>query len=154
MLKKLQVNTVFSGIFLIASVVYFCEAMKLDYTTGQYAPGPGFIPRWVGAAMILLSALSLIQSFKEESISLAELLPKDKSCRINLYVCWGGLLFFVLCVKRLGFLPTSFVMLTALFSRGTSWKKAILVGAIVTVCCFVIFKILLQVQIPTNKFGW
>jgi hypothetical protein len=154
MLKKIQVNTAICGVFVLASLFYFFESMKLGYWSGQFAPGPGFIPRWAGGIMAILSIIAFISSFREKSITLAEILPKERSCRINLYVCWGGLLFFVLLVKRIGFLPTSFVLLSALFSRGTNWKKAIFVGAIVTICCFVVFKILLQVQIPTNKFGW
>lgn len=154
MLKKVQINTAISGLFVLFSLFYFVESMKLGYWSGQYAPGPGFIPRWASGAMTLLSIIAFISSFREKSPTLAEVLPKEKGSRINLYICWGGLVFFVLFVKRLGFLPTAFIYLSALFSRGTSWKKAIPIAAIVVIACFVIFKTLLRVQIPSNKFGW
>ena len=153
-IKKIKANTAACGLFVLFSAFYFYESMKLSYWGSQFAPGPGFIPRWASGAMVILSIIAFIQSFREKSITVGEMMPKERSCRVNLYVCWGSLVFFVLAVRRVGFLPTAFIVLTALFSRGTSWKKAALIGAIVAVCCFVVFKILLQVQIPTNKFGW
>lgn len=154
MLKRIQLNSVISGLFVLFSLFFLLESMKLDYWSSQYAPGPGFIPRWASGAMSILSIIAFISSFREKSDTLAELLPKEKGSRINLYICWGGLLFFVLFVKQVGFLPTSFIYLSALFSRGTSWKKAIPIAAVVVIACFVIFKIFLRVQIPTNRFGW
>lgn len=128
--------------------------MKLKYWSNRYAPGPGFIPRWVSGIMIVLSIIALIGSFKKDGITLDKVLPKDRKSRINLYVCWLGLIFFLVFIKKLGFTITSIILLSALFSRGTKWSRAIILGTIVSVCAFVIFKIVLQVQIPVNQFGW
>jgi len=104
--------------------------------------------------MFVLSVIAFVQSLKEDGITLERVLPANRTSRINLYVCWGGLIFFLIFVKKLGFVITSGVLLSALFSRGTKWPKAILLSIIVSLCCFVVFKIVLQVQIPTNQFGW
>ncbi len=153
-MKKIKLNTVICGIFLLLAVGYFAIGMGLRYWSNQYAPGPGFIPRWVGGAMIVLSLIAFIQSFKQEGITLDEVLPKDKKCRINLYVTWGSLIFFLVFVKKIGFMITGSIVLSALFSRGTPIKKAIPLAIIVTLVCFLVFKVLLQVQVPTNRFGW
>lgn len=154
MLKKIKLSTVVSLCFMLFSLFYFYYAMKLKLWSSRYAPGPGFIPRWVSGIMFILSVIAFINSFKEDGITLDKVLPASRASRINLYVCWGGLIFFLIFVNKLGFVITSSILLTALFSRGAKWPKATLLGIIVSICCFVIFKIILQVQIPVNRFGW
>jgi hypothetical protein len=128
--------------------------MQLKLWSNRYAPGPGFIPRWVSGIMIILSIIALIESFKKDGITLDKVLPKNRTSRMNLYVCWVGLVLFLAFVKKLGFTISSIILLSALFSRGTKWSQAIILGSIVSVFAFVIFKIVLQVQIPVNQFGW
>jgi putative tricarboxylic transport membrane protein len=128
--------------------------MQLKLWSNRYAPGPGFIPRWVSGIMIILSIIALIESFKKDGITLDKVLPKNRTSRMNLYVCWVGLVLFLAFVKKLGFTISSIILLSALFSRGTKWSQALILGSIVSVFAFVIFKIVLQVQIPVNQFGW
>lgn len=153
-MKKIKLNTVICFCFMLFSMFYFYNAMQLKLWSSKYAPGPGFIPRWVSGFMFVLSVIAFVQSLKEDGITLEKVLPVSRTSRINLYVCWGGLIFFLIFIKKLGFVITSGVLLSALFSRGTKWPKAILLSIIVSLCCFVVFKIVLQVQIPTNQFGW
>jgi len=154
MLKKIKISTVISFCFVLFSLFYFYHAMQLKLWSSKYAPGPGFIPRWVSGFMFILSLIAFVQSFKESGITLDKILPKSRSSKINLFVCWAGLVFFLLFVKRLGFVITSSVLLSTMFSRGTKWPKAIILGILVSICCFIVFKMVLQVQIPTNRFGW
>lgn len=154
MLKKVKLSTTISFCFILFSAFYLYHAMRLSLWSSKYAPGPGFIPRWASGLMFILSVIAFIQSLKEDGITLDKILPKTRASRINLYVCWGGLVFFLIFVRRLGFIITSSILLTVLFSRGTKWSKATLLGIIVSICCFIVFKTVLQVQIPTNRFGW
>lgn len=154
MLKKIKLDTVVCSCFLAFGVFFFYNATKLTYWGSRYAPGPGFIPSWTGGLLIFLSLIALIQSFKENGMTLDKILPANRSSRINLYVCWGGLLFFILFVNMIGFVTTATILLTTLFSRGTNFKRAALIGFSVTLVFFFIFKIVLQVQIPTNTFGF
>ena len=154
MLAKIKINTVVCAIFLAFALFYFYVAMGLKYWGSVYAPGPGFIPRWTSGAMTVLSTFALINSFKEEGPTLSEILPKERSSRINLFVCWGALLFLLFFVTKLGFNVTASVALSAMLSRGTSWIKAILIGVSLTLICFLVFRVLLQMQIPVNQFGW
>ncbi len=154
MLNKIKLNTVVCAFFFGFALFYFFIAMGLKYWSGAYAPGPGFIPRWTSGAMVVLSAIALINSFKEKGPVLSEVLPKERSRRINLFVCWGALLFLLLFVQKLGFLVTASIALTAMLSRGTTWLKAALVGVSLSFICFYVFRVLLQMQIPINQFGW
>ena len=154
MLKKIKLNTVVSGGFIAFACFMLYYAFKLKYWSSKYAPGPGFIPRWAGGALLILSIIAFIQSFRDEGITLDEILPKERTYRINLYVCWVGLIFFLLFTKTLGFVTTGSILLVALFSRGTKWRIAIPAGIAVTLVFFFIFKVLLQVQVPVNAFGF
>lgn len=154
MLDKIKLNTVVCALFLGFAIFYFYVSMGLKYWSSTYAPGPGFIPRWASGAMVLLSAFALITSFKEKGVVLSDILPKERSSRINLFVCWGALLFLLLFVTRLGFVITASVALTVMLSRGTNWLKASLIGVSLTLICFYVFRFLLQMQIPVNQFGF
>ena len=154
MLKKIKLDTVFCGIFILLSAFIVFQATKLKYWSRQYAPGPGFIPLWVGGLLLVLSTIAFIQSFRGDGITLDRILPSERTSRINLYVCWGALVFFLVFVKPLGFTITSIVVLSAVLSRGTKPVRAVIVSVLVTLVCFVVFKLVLQVQIPVNIFGW
>ena len=154
MLNKIKLGTAISGFFLVLSLGYFMIAMGLKYWSATYAPGPGFIPRWTSGALVLLSIFTLIKSLKEKGPDLSEVLPKDRKGRINLFVCWGALLFLLFFVEKLGFVLTGSIALTAMFSRGVSWQKAVLFGVSFTLICFFIFRVLLQMSIPVNQFGF
>ena len=154
MLEKIKISTVVCVIFLAFSLLYFYYAMGLKYWGNVYAPGPGFIPRWTSGAMALLSAFALMKSFKDESPTLDKILPQERSSKINLFVCWGSLLFLLFFTNILGFLVTASVSLTAMLSRGTTWKRAALIGVSFTLICFFVFRVLLKMPIPVNQFGW
>lgn len=154
MLNKIKLNTVVCAVFLGFALFYFYVGLGLKYWSGVYAPGPGFIPRWTSGAMAVLSAIALINSFREEGRVLSDVLPKDRAGKINLFVCWGALLFLLLFVEKLGFVVTASIALTAMFSRGTKLPKAALIGVSISLICFVIFKVLFSMQIPVNQFGF
>jgi hypothetical protein len=154
MLNKIKLSTAMCGILLVLSLGYFIIALGLKNWSAAYAPGPGFIPRWASGAMVLLCVFALIQSLKEKGPVLSEILPKDRTGRINLFVCWGALLFILFFVEKLGFVLTGSIALTAMFSRGTNWLKAALIGVSFTLICFFIFRVLLQMSIPVNQFGF
>ena len=154
MLKKIKLSTVVSALFLGFAIFYFSVAMGLRYWSSGYAPGPGFIPRWTSGLLIILSLIALINSFKEPGVVLSDILPKDRVGRINLFVTWGALFFLLIFTQPLGFITASTISLTAMFSRGTTLPKAALISLVLTLICFYIFRVLLQMQIPVNQFGF
>lgn len=154
MLNKIKLNTVVSAILLILALAYFVIAMGLKYWSGAFAPGPGFIPRWTSGFMVLLLLFALIKSFKEKGLVLSEVLPADKAGKINLFLTWGALLFLLFFVEKLGFILTASIAMTVLMSRGTTWIRAAMIGVTLTLICFFIFRVLLQLPIPVNQFGW
>ena len=154
MLNKIKLNTVVSVIFVLLGLAYFSVALGLRYWSKSFAPGPGFIPRWTSGGMVLFSLFALKNSFKSKGPVLSEVLPDNKQGKVNLFITWGALLFLLFFVERLGFVLTASVALTAMLSRGTTWWKAALIGVTLTLIFFYIFRVLLQMPIPVNQFGW
>jgi len=93
------------------------------------------------------------QSFKEEGKTLADTFPKGHG-GVNVIVTWASLILFLTLSKTLGFTVTSVIMLTILFGRNIKWHKALVLSLIVSLCCLFVFKSLLQVPVPVNKYGW
>lgn len=149
---KLKFSTVVSIALILFSSAYFIQSLQYEYWYG-YGPGAGFMPRWSSGFMLGLSIICLIQSIKEDGIKLSEFLPKGVG-RVNLLITWLGLICFALFAKKLGLIVTSIILLTILFNRGTKLRRAFILAVIVSLCCFVLFKIILQVPVPVNKFGW
>jgi len=153
-ISKIKISTVVSAVFLVFALFYFFVAMGLKYWGSVFAPGPGFIPRWTSGAMALLSAFTLVKSFKDESPTLDQILPQERSSKINLFVCWASLLFLLFFVNILGFVVTASIALAAMLSRGTGWLKSALIAVSFTLICFFVFRVLLKMQIPVNQFGF
>ena len=150
--RDLKVTTVVSLALAIFAGVFFAASMRYGYWAG-YGPGAGFVPRWSSGIMLVLSLISLFQSFKQPGMKISEVFPSKIAAK-NLLITWGSLIFFVLFCKTLGFVIATTLMLTALFSRGMSIKKSFVCSLVVAVICFFLFKMVLMVQVPVNQFGW
>lgn len=150
--KNLKISTIVCLVLILFSAVYITQSLLYDYWHG-YGPGAGFVPLWSSGIMLALSIISLIQSFKTEGIKISEFFPPG-AAKGNIVITCLALIFFAIFSTILGMVVTSTVMLTLLFGRSLKWSKALFYSVMVSVCCFVLFKIILQVPIPTNSFGW
>ena len=150
-MKKLHFNlgALLSLMVLILGLFIFIGSLRMNYWSG-YGPGEGFVSVWSSGFLILFSVASAISLAKEPGVAFKDVFPKGKKERKNILVAGIGLILFLLIVKFLGFFAGSVVLMILLFSRGFSWKKAILLGVLVSVICYVVFGILLDVPLPTG----
>lgn len=151
-LKDLKFNTLVCVILILFSAFYLYQSLQYSYWHG-YGPGAGFVPSWCSGIMLILSIICFFQSFKEGGIKVNEVFPHGVGMA-NMIITWVGLVFFALFSKVVGLIITSTILTTALFARSIKWKKALIYGIVVSVCCFVVFKMVLKVPVPINKFGW
>jgi hypothetical protein len=153
MKRKLALNTLVCLVFILYSSVYFIIAFSYKYLNGRYAPGAGFIPRWTSGILLGLSILGFLRSLKEDGVKISELFPRTKGT-LYLFISWGALLFFVFFLKILGIVITGSITLSILFGMGMKWYKAIPISIIVSLSAFYVFRILLTIPIPVNRFGF
>lgn len=138
--------------FVIIGGVIFGQASSMQYY-GQYGPGPGLLPLWIGGILTVLSMINLIMAYKKNDTHFSKLLPKGIGL-INLLACVGAFLLFTGIVSFTGFTLASFLMLSILFSRGYKWYWAMGMSAVVTGVLFFVFGSVLSVPLPVNEYGW
>jgi putative tricarboxylic transport membrane protein len=138
--------------FLIVSGLIFFESLSLEYYS-DYGPGPGLLPLWTSGIIIVLSLLYLVFSIKKDIIDISAVLPKGEGFT-NILITMGTLILFIVVVPFTGFFLGSILLLIILFKRGYNWYWSIGLSLVVAVIIFYVFGYLLQVPLPTNKFGW
>ena len=150
--NKLSIDTIVTFLLLVFSSLFFAMSFQYAYWAGR-VPGAGFIPRWTSGFCIVFCVVALIKSIKGGGLPVKEIFPNKKAA-VNIGISWAAMICFALFSKTIGLLITSVVMLTLLFKLGNKWPKAVLFAVITAAACFVLFKIVLKVPVPVNKFGW
>lgn len=149
---KISIDTIVTFVLLVFSSLYFAMSFQYAYWAGR-VPGAGFIPRWASGFCVLLCLFTLVKSFREEGMAIKDVIP-NKTAAINIGVSWLAMILFAVFSKKIGLAITSVLMLTLLFKLGNKWPKAILYAVITAAACFVLFKVVLKVPVPVNRFGW
>jgi putative tricarboxylic transport membrane protein len=96
------------GVFLVLQGI----RLRLE---GQFGPGPGFFPFWIGVALTLLSVLWLAQaSFRPPAAAASDFLPPRRELVVLVAVVLA-LVVFMLLLRPLGFNLTMLGLLLFLF---------------------------------------
>jgi putative tricarboxylic transport membrane protein len=135
---------IFSGIFIYHST-------KVDYE-GPLGFGPGFFPFWLSIFLLILSALYLVISLKE-NIQLQNLFPKGRS-RYDFIVILLSMALFVLLLEQTGFLVAGTISLALLTFRTFKWYYTLSLSIGISVIIFLIFAKGLAIPLPVNQLGW
>ncbi|MEA2986187.1 MAG: putative tricarboxylic transport rane protein [Alphaproteobacteria bacterium] len=150
---NLRNSDVVSGAILAALGAYIVTQARFWNYYNPDGPGPGFFPTWYGLLMIGL-ALALIIS--------TAMKPKPQEQRKD----WVGTrralitwLTFTACVAvmgvlgfRLSFALFTFLLVAFVFQRTLVTAALTAVGA--TAAFYIVFPVLLGVQLPTGWFGF
>jgi len=149
-MKKLSAG-VWGGLSVVAvGVLFFAYSLMLPYKS-EIGPGPGFFPIWLSGLLILLGATYLYQSWKGNDSA------NDKPSRegakniVFILVC---MILFVLLLRTLGFMVCGAAFLFALLFRSYKWFVNLAISVGTSVFLYVLFSILLGVQLPVNALGF
>jgi putative tricarboxylic transport membrane protein len=116
-------------------------------------PGAGFIFFWSGLVLALLSLIVLADAVRaaDDSVNALEKMNWAKIALILL-----SLLLYGYFLERLGFVLTTFVLLSFLLGwiEGTSWGRSVAVASAATLACFAIFELWLKIKLPKGIFGF
>lgn len=150
-----QYDRITSLIWLGLAVCICVESVRLPLGSFQ-DPGPGFLPLLCG---LILAGLSLI-CFK--AAGTAE--PVDENASWYSRERWKSVVWvllalfaYVVAMESLGFLLTTFLFLAFLFRFGMepmSWMWAAGGSAAASLCCYGIFELWLQTQLPKGILGF
>jgi len=116
-------------------------------------PGPGFLPFGLAICLIILSLVLIIKSWKGD-VSLGPFWPQRSWLRPLLGVAF--LIFFALVVQWMGFLITTFVFLIIWMGviERIRWRAIVSISVGTTVALYLIFRLFLEVPLPTGFLRW
>ena len=143
-----------SSIFwAIVGIVAVITALKTGTGTLN-SPGPGLLPLIGGLLMIFLSFIVFIQAFSREAKE-----REQKRIRIGNWRIWlvtASIWFYAFALKRLGFFIATFLLLGFLFQllERKSWFMTVLTTGGIIFCVYIVFYVLLQVQLPRGFLGF
>lgn len=144
-----------AGLLLIgvgSFIIY--EALRLDYVN-EFGPGPGFLPFWIGSALVGLSAIMVVMTvlWPERGPS------KEQSSRAQVLrglATWVAVMIGISLLEPVGFL-VSYVLLTFflvwVMARRSAWVSltaAVGCGA----SLYVLFGVVLDLPLPPGPWGF
>jgi len=116
-------------------------------------PGPGLMSFWLGILIAAIGAWQLFALLAARQPSAIEPWTRGGVLRVATVVVL--LTVYILLFEVVGFVLTTFVLLTVLFGvlAGIRWHWAVVLGAVLTSANYGLFKMLLGTQLPTGIFG-
>ncbi|TDF94464.1 tripartite tricarboxylate transporter TctB family protein [Paenibacillus piri] len=143
-----KVGVGLGGFFLIVSGIIFWQSFSFDYYS-DLGPGPGLFPRWLSAALIVLSLLYIGGALRGAQIKWSEVLPKSKDLW-NVILVLIAVLVFMLLLDAAGFIVAGAAMLMLMLMRSYVWYKAAIIAVGTCAILYIAFSIGLDVPLPTG----
>ena len=134
------------GVF---AVLWIATAVGLPYM-GDYAPGSGFLPLWLGVCLLALSAVHVVSTVRARAAAApAGHWRKVVAVTLGLIVC-------VAAIEKLGFVIAVGAYLLFLL-RGVEkepWRTSLGVTVVAITVLFGLFRLWLQVPLPKGPWGF
>lgn len=145
---------VWAGIVIaLFSIVFLVQSFDYSYENRLGpGPGPGFFPIWLTIALLILSLLYIVESWKGYKAPKEEM-PTGKEFK-NVLLIAGFLVVFIVTVQFLGFVLSSTLFLFLLLSRYYKWYSSVGISLSVSIILFWLFAVVLSVDLPVNGLGW
>jgi putative tricarboxylic transport membrane protein len=116
-------------------------------------PGAGFIFFWSGLILVVLSLIVLADSVRTPADTEREMSEMNWA-KIALVLL--SLLLYAFFLERLGFVLTTFVLMSFLLGciEGTHWFRSLGVAGAAALACYAIFELWLKIRLPKGLFGF
>jgi putative tricarboxylic transport membrane protein len=145
-----------TGILVLIFSLAVMEGSRRMPPSATFGPGAGFLPFWLGVLMAVLSILLIIRASRQAGGTPGRSPLPNRRAAIAIAATAGGLAAFIVLVEPLGFLLAT-ALLTAFLLRVVErerWLTTALVAAGNAVGLYIIFQILLGVNLPKNMLGF
>ena len=156
MVQMKKADKIIGLIMLIFSGLVIEESMRMPQEGGNFEPGIRFLPFWLGVLMAILSVLLVVSAWRKSAEGSAKRLWPDRQALIAIVLLVAGLAAYIALLETLGFLIATLLFnafLMAVVMRA-SRNMTLSVAAGSSLAIYVIFKILLEVPLPKNMFGF
>ena len=141
------------ALFWVAVGVLVCYGATRLGLGSVTEPGSGFIFFWSGLILVLLSLVALAESLRGSEEGIPEV-GEMNWVKITLVLL--SLLLYAFFLERLGFVITTFVLLSFLLGliEETNWARAFGVASAAVLGSFSIFELWLKIRLPKGIFGF
>ncbi len=135
-------------------LLWVVKSLDLTYM-GDFAPGSGFLPLWLGIALVALSAIFLVGA-RQKAPTGAETAPPSSGVWRKTVPILLGLFVCVAVIGWLGFVVpvTAYMIFLIRYVERRSWLATLAVSLGTTLCLFLIFKAWLGVPFPEGPWGF
>jgi len=150
--KKTKITTVgASALFWIVVGILACYGATRLGLGSVTEPGAGFIFFWSGLILVILSLVVLADSVRSSEDTVREM-EELNWAKIALVLL--SLLLYAFSLERLGFVLTTFVLVSSLLSciEGTNWVRSLGVASAAALASFAIFELWLKIRLPKGIF--
>ena len=151
-MKKTKITTVGDGaLFWIVVGILACYGATRLGLGSVTEPGAGFIFFWSGLILVILSLVVLADSVRSSEDTVREM-EELNWAKIALVLL--SLLLYAFSLERLGFVLTTFVLVSFLLSciEGTNWVRSLGVASAAALASFAIFELWLKIRLPKGIF--
>ena len=148
----MKIHDTLFGLFFLALGALVLFAVK-DFPNIPGQPvGPALFPSMIATGLCVAGVMLVLKGLRNKTPT-AWFAWEDwvQSPRhiISLCVLLGSVLFYIAFANTIGFLPTSFIILVALFKAlRVNWRRTLMVAVIATLVVHFAFYKLLRVPLP------
>ena len=140
-------------VFLIFSLFVCYESIRLPLWSGK-KPGPGLFPFFLGITLGFLSLVFIfVKGFKQNRGAIP--LGADPRDKKRTLLTLGILISYAIVLPFLGFLVSTFFLIFFLLGLSYSGKWMVLgiTSFLIPIAFYVIFQVLLKIQLPHGILG-
>ncbi len=141
------------ALFWVAAGLLACYGATRLGLGSVTEPGVGFIFFWSGLILVILSLIVLADSIRSSEDTVREM-GEMNWAKIALVLL--SLLLYAFFLERLGFVLTTFVLMSFLLGciEGTNWIRSLGVAGAAALASYAIFELWLKIRLPKGLFGF
>ncbi|OGP63048.1 MAG: hypothetical protein A2170_11675 [Deltaproteobacteria bacterium RBG_13_53_10] len=139
-----------SGLFWLGISIFVCiKSIQVGVGTFR-SPGSGFLPFWAGGVFGLLALILVVSTLvsRKQAVKGISLWKEVQWPKVLLVL--ASLYLYALFLQKIGYLPMTFALMLLLFglTEGTKWWLRFLSSLITVSASYLVFHVLLEVQLP------
>jgi putative tricarboxylic transport membrane protein len=145
-----------TGIVVLPFSLLLMEGSRRMPPSATFGPGAGFLPFWLGALLAVLSIILIVDAGRRPGVPAGKSVFPGGRALLTVGAVIAGLAAYILTLETLGFLVGTALLSAFLLGivEREKWSTTILVAVLNSAGLYLVFHVLLSVNLPTNRFGF